>query len=100
MTVGLLVFAGCGTTKKPGSMLTAEQAQAMAMELANADALVIHHRQPFEKTQPAHFEQGRWIWVAREGFGLGDIEAKVELAADGSTNHVELQVLDNQQYLK
>ena len=96
-TIALLV-AGCGTPSESDSVLTAEQAQVMAVELANSNAVAVYHFEPFTNRSAVRFEQGRWIWTARVGYGFGDIEARVELADDGSTNSVHLRVLDNRQF--
>ena len=71
----------------------------IALRLANDKASTVYHSQPFSSGQPAHFVNGRWVWVGRQGYGRGDIEATVELAANGSTNSVDLKLLDNQQML-
>jgi hypothetical protein len=72
--------------------LSADQATGLAIELANARADATYHCQPFWNRQPARFEAGRWVWRA---LAPGDLEAKVELAADGSTNNVSLELLSN-----
>ena len=84
-----LLLAGC-TSTQPSASLTAEQAKTLAMQLANAKASTIYHRQPFHDGQPASFVSGHWIWTAK---GSGDVEAKVELSADGSTNSVAVYLL-------
>jgi len=90
LIVGLGLFlVGC-TSTQPGASLTADQAKTLAMRLANDKASAIYHRQPFHDGQPATFASGHWVWTAR---GSGDVEAKVELAADGSTNSVALYLL-------
>lgn len=85
---------GCERSRQSTS-LTAEQAKTLAIRLANDQASRLYHSQPFLAGQPAQFEAGHWLWVARQGFGHGDIQATVELAADGSTNSVDLQLLDS-----
>jgi hypothetical protein len=92
-----LMIVGCGTTPQQGEALTAAQAQAMALKLANLEAQAVYQHQPFSDGQPARLEQGRWVWIARQGYGQGDIEATVELALDGSTNNVQLERIHNQQ---
>ena len=62
------------------------------MRLANDKVATLYHSQPFVAGQPAQFVAGHWLWVARQGFGHGDIQATVELALDGSTNKVDLQL--------
>jgi hypothetical protein len=91
-----LLLVGCNTSTRQGASLTAEQAKTVAMRLANDKASTLYHCQPFRDGQPAQFVAGHWLWVARQGFGHGDIEATVELAANGSTNNVDLQLFDSQ----
>jgi uncharacterized protein YcfL len=89
-----LLLVGCASTQQIAS-LTAEQAKTVAIRLANEKASTLYHNQPFQNGQPAQFVEGRWVWVTQQGFGLGDIQATVELAADGSTNNVDLQLFDS-----
>jgi hypothetical protein len=89
-----LLLVGCASTRQKAS-LTAEQAKMVAIQLANDRASTLYHSQPFRGSQPARFEAGHWVWVGRQGYGHGDIEALVELAADGSTNSVYLKLLDS-----
>ena len=93
------ILVGCESSRQCVS-LTADQAKTLAMGLANDKAATLYHSQPFVAGQPAKFVAGHWLWVARQGFGRGDIQATVELAADGSTNRVDLQLLDNQNILR
>jgi len=86
--LGFLLI-GC-TSTRPGAPLTAEQAKAVAMRVANDKSSVICHRKPFHDGQPATFASGHWQW--RE-LAPGDVEATVELAADGSTNSVAINIL-------
>jgi len=88
-----LMVTGCSPSTQETDALTAEQAQATALELANLKAQELYGRQPFGNGQPAHLEQWRWVWTARQGYGQGDIEVTVELALDGSTNKVDLKLL-------
>ena len=76
--------------------LTVEQATSTAKQLANAKATTQFQFPPSVKVPPATFVTGHWLWVATQGYGHGDIQAKVELAADGSTNSVKLELLDSQ----
>ncbi len=87
------LLIGCASSH-PSVSLTAEQAKILVVQLANDKALTDYHCQPFRDGQPAHFVVGRWIWTEQQGYGLGDIQANVELASDGSTHNVELQLLD------
>ena len=89
------LFVGCESVP-PKASLTLEQARTTAIGLANARADVLYHCQPFQDGQPVQFVQGRWVWTDNRGLGHGDIEARVELAADGSTNSVKVVFLLNQ----
>jgi hypothetical protein len=80
---------------EPSASLTAEQAKTLAMRLANDKADTLFHQRPFQGGQPAHFEAGRWVWTDSRGAGLEDFQATVELAADGSTNKVDIRLLDD-----
>ena len=88
------LLVGCASSPQSAS-LTAEQAKTLAMRLANDKAATVYHCQPFRDGQPAHFVAGHWVWTDLQGFGRGDIQATVELAADGSTHTVDLKLLDN-----
>jgi hypothetical protein len=83
------MLIGCESSRQ-SALLTAEQAKTTAIRLGNDKASVICHRQPFHDGQPVTFVSGHWIW--RE-LAPGDIEATVELAADGSTNSVAINIL-------
>jgi hypothetical protein len=89
----LVVFAGCQSST-PSHSLTADTAESMCVQLANSKADSMIHRQPFRARQLARFEDGRWIWTDTSGAGSLDFKAKVELAANGSTNNVDIQILD------
>jgi len=93
-TIGItLLVAGC--TNPRSSQLTAEQARLTAVHLANSKASELYHCQPFSSNQLARFSEGRWVWSDQQGYGFGDIEATVELAADGTTNRVDLKLLES-----
>ena len=87
-------LVGCESSQRSAS-LTTEQATLTAVRLANAKAATLYQHQPFVARQPARFVMGHWLWEARQGFGRGDIQATVELAADGSTNSITLQLFDS-----
>jgi hypothetical protein len=89
-----LVLIGCESSRQ-SARLTAEQAKTLAMQLANEKTDALYHQQPFQDSQSARFEEGHWIWSESRGFGAGDIQARVDLAADGSTNSVDIKLLDN-----
>src|SRR5580658_4726383 len=90
-----LFVVGCTSTHQ-GGPLTAQQATIVATQLANDKASKLYHCQPFRVGQLAKFVDGRWICVRYQGVGRGDIQATVELALDGSTNNVDLQLFDSQ----
>jgi hypothetical protein len=87
--------APASTNKPP--LLTTNQAVTLAMQLAsdkwNKDYSGRGQSQFVAGT--LRFTAGHWLLVATQGFGKGDIQAKVELAPDGSTNSVILELLDN-----
>ena len=90
----ILLLTGCEASKTPPP-LTAEQAGTLSAQLANDKADAVYHHRPFQSTQPANFEAGRWVWTDSHGVGTFDFQAKVELAANGSTNNVDINVLDD-----
>jgi len=90
------IFVGCESSRQSAS-LTADQAKTLAMRLANDKVATLYHSRPFVAGQPAQIVAGHWLWGARQGFGRGDIQATVEVAMDGSTNHVDLQVFESQE---
>ena len=92
--VGLLV-AGCQRAPPP-DLRTAAQARALALQLANDKASELYHCRPFGDGPPPRFAAGHWIWTEQKGVGRADMQVTVELAEDGSTNHVDLQVFDSQ----
>jgi hypothetical protein len=92
--ISAFLLVGCASSR-PSASLTAEQAKSLAMRLANDKAFTLYHCQPFRDGQPAHFVAGHWIWTDQQGFGHGDVQATVELAADGSTHSVDVQLLDS-----
>jgi hypothetical protein len=92
------LLVGCAKSRHSAS-LTAVQAKTVATRLANDQASKLYHCEPFRDDHPARFEAGHWIWTAREGVGHNDMEATVELAVDGSTNRIEVNLLDSQNRL-
>jgi hypothetical protein len=93
------ILVGCESSRQSSS-LTTDQATTTAIRLANDKASALYQHQPFVAGQPAQFVAGHWLWVARQGFGRSDIQATVELAADGSTNSVSLQLFDSQNQMQ
>jgi hypothetical protein len=89
------LLVGCTSTHQTAS-LTADQAKAVAIRLANEKAASTYHSQPFHDGQPPSFVAGHWVW---RQLATGDIEATVELAADGSTNSVTFNQLVDKIFL-
>ena len=90
-----LVLAGCssaGTHRAP--TLNADQARTLARQLANERARSAYGLQPFWNGAPARFVHGRWVWNDRRAYGIGDVEATVSFAADGSSREVDVLLLD------
>jgi hypothetical protein len=98
LLVSAFILVGCESSRQ-GASLTADQAKTLAIRLANDKASTLYHAQPFVAGQPAQFVAGHWLWVERQGFGHVDIQATVEIAMDGSTNNVDLQLFDSQDIL-
>ena len=89
------LLIGCASTDQ-SVPLTVDQATKVAVRLANDEATTYYNCHPFRDDQPAHFLAGHWLWVERQGVGHSDIQATVELAADGTTNHVDIELSDSQ----
>jgi len=94
IAISVLLLAGCESSG-PNPRITAEQAAALSVQLANDKAESVYHRRPFENKQLAQFENGRWIWKSSQGVGTLDYLATVELAANGSTNTADVQLRDD-----
>jgi hypothetical protein len=90
----VILLGGCSVSTRQNAMLTAEQAQKISVRLASEKAGALYHCRPFVGDEPARFAQGRWVWTGRQGYGHLDIQATVELAANGSTNGVDVKLLD------
>jgi hypothetical protein len=90
----VLLLFGCKSSER-NAQLTATQAQELALRLANDKADGLFHHRPFQNDQPASFVEGRWIWTDSHGVGLTDLRATVELAANGSTNSVDVKIFDD-----
>src|SRR5215471_4646482 len=93
------LLAGCVSSRERAS-LSAEQAAAQAVHLANDKAFTLYQRRPFQPGPPAQFVAGHWIWSDRRGVGRGDMEATVELATDGTPRNVDVTLLDSQPILR
>ena len=77
------------------SALTAVQAQALAIRLANERAQALYNCQPFRDGPPAQLVQGDWVWHDSRAQGLGDIEVTVKFAANGTHPEVNVRLLDS-----
>jgi hypothetical protein len=93
----VLLLVGCASSQQSAS-LTPDQASTLAIRLANDRAATVYQCQPFRDGQPAHLVAGHWVWAGQQGFGRGDLQATVELAADGSTNNVDLLLFDSHDF--
>ena len=91
----VLLLVGCGTSTPHAASLTANRAATVARQLANEKAQALYACQPFKGSQPARFVEGRWVWQDRRAYGPADLEAIVELAADGSPRRVDVTLLDS-----
>jgi len=89
------LLAGCESSRQSAS-LTSEQAKAVAVQLANQKADTLYRCEPFQDGPPVRFTRGHWVWSDEHGYGHGDIQATVELAANGSTNNVDVEFFDDQ----
>ncbi|HTV42142.1 MAG TPA: hypothetical protein VMF08_16345 [Candidatus Sulfotelmatobacter sp.] len=90
----LLLVTGCKSSQSISS-LSSDQATALALRLANDKADSLYHHRPFQDGQPAQFVAGKWVWMDGRGVALLDYQASVMLAADGSTNSVDVELLDD-----
>ena len=94
IVIAALLPAGCESSHKLPP-LDAAHAQALALRLANDQADTLFHQRPFQDGKPPELTAGRWVWTGHRGMHLVEFEATVELAADGSTNSVKVQLLDD-----
>ena len=90
-----LLLVGCRTSAPGTAPLTADSAAAVARQLANEKARALYDCQPFGDSQSARFIEGFWVWHERRALGTADLEATVELAADGSPRRVDVILLDS-----
>ena len=89
-----LLLVGCKSPQQNPS-LTSIQATDLSLRLANDKADAVFHHRPFQDGKPAEFVTGKWVWTDDSGVALLDYQACVKIAADGSTNSVDVQLLDN-----
>ena len=90
-----LLLVGCRTSTPHTPSLTADRAGIIARQLANEKAHTLYACRPFGDPQSARFVEGYWVWHERRARGAGDIEATVELGADGSPRRVDVILLDS-----
>jgi hypothetical protein len=99
----LLLLLGLTACEKPATRRPSDAHQAMPMEapeaaqmarnLANQQALALYRCEPFINGPSVVWTNEHWLWHARQGLGDGDMEAVVSLAADGSTQSVQVLLL-------
>ncbi len=80
---------------QPALPMEAAEATQMARSLANQQAMLLYHCEPFVSGPAALWTNGHWLWRTRRGLGHGDIEAVVALASDGSTQSVQVLLLQS-----
>jgi hypothetical protein len=90
-----LVLLGCSSTTPRTTTLTADQAGALAQQLANEKAQTLFNCQPFRNGAPAQFVHGHWTWHCLQAQGQADVEATVEFKADGTEPKVSVVPLDS-----
>ena len=72
-------------------------ATTRAIQLANDAAQQQFSVAPFEKTsQKAEFDGQRWTWHRRIACGMGDLEADVAIAPNGTVEEVNIRLLMDQ----
>ena len=95
-----LALLGCSSTTTHTTPLTADQAGALAQQLANGKAQTLFKCQPFRNGPPAQFVQGHWVWHDLRGYGGGDIEATVEFAVNGANPDIRILQLESRARLQ
>jgi hypothetical protein len=80
---------------KASSLMTSNEAGALAEHLANEKAQALYNCQPFRNGPSARFVRDHWTWHHLQAQGLGDIEATVEFAADGAEPKVAVVRLES-----
>ncbi len=89
-----VALIGCSGGKPRGTALNAQQANSLALRLANEKAQAVLNIEPFRPDPSAQVLQGRWVWNERRGLGFTDVEAIVSFAPDGSDPIVSVVLLD------
>jgi hypothetical protein len=81
------------TNTSTPSLLTKEQAESLALRLANDKLMKLNsmHLHFTDSDSRASFVAGHWIWTDEFPFAHSLHEATVELASDGSTNSVDVE---------
>jgi hypothetical protein len=90
-----LALLGCSSTTTRTTTLTADQAGALAQQLANGKAQTLFKCQPFRNGPAASFVRGHWVWHDLRGYGGGDIEATVEFAVNGANPDIRILQLES-----
>ena len=94
--IPLVAFVvGCNSTATHTPPLTPDKAGSLAQQLANEKAQALYHCQPFQKTEPAQFIDGHWVWHQIQGQGKGDLEARIEFKPDGADPKITLTRLES-----
>ena len=91
-----LLLAGCHRpSNPPQAALTADEAGALARQLANEKADASFHCRPFSDGPAPQLVQGHWVWHDRQGLGHNDFEASVQFRADGTAPAVSVTLLES-----
>lgn len=70
--------------------LSLAQAHLLATRIARSHFEYAVGRDAFDNSRPPQLVAGRWVWKWRRGSGLGDVEAKVTFAKDGTSPQFDL----------
>jgi hypothetical protein len=93
LTLVIALGFGCHTSthKSGGHDLTASEALALAVELANQECSARYSAEPFtSESYKILFEDGRWHWGALDPGGDGGYSAVVSFNARGEDPRVEI----------
>ena len=75
-----------------GPVTGAKDATLRAVLAANSAALRDYRLEPFaDPKATASFDGKRWSWRKRVGCGLGDMEAEVSIAPDGTVANIRVE---------
>jgi hypothetical protein len=103
MKRSMFLFLGVGLvgccSSSPVPPLSQQEAGVLCLQLANAKTEALYGHQPFQSGVLPKFQGGQWVWSEKNAYGTADVLGTVELAADGSTNDVSIEVDVNQNIL-